>query len=555
LGGESILPKTDSSVQQSTLQHSPSLERPFDEFRARLAGYGRWTYRAAWALEIAAAIIGLGTGLILGYQAASATDNVEAMALVLASAPFFMVALAELTKIPIATLLFSASWKWRPILAVFLFSLAFITFETVFFGLERAATLRQLEIEQFTARVSALTGEQQSIASSMKDILSARGPAAAQENYERINKLAEAERQSIQKLIDEHKKELTESASSTPQIEAAKRAVIQRQDRRRKLVGERDAEIEAAVTQFENQRDSFVERMNGSNVPPALMRRWADELAALRNPRPGIIDRYKQQLNDLDEEIESLQSKLDLLALESTELSDLQRSNWERRRDDLIAQRDATILRWSAALGEARQGLEDAQKREGLKAQTLESHRIRQETISSDLAALKSKMVPIARQDQIRRFAGRIFGKNPEDVSVDEANIIAVVWFGSLAILAALAGPITAIVALGLQRVAASDNRKVDGRLKHLLRRLLLSWRWKRVRTVEVPVEVPIEKEVEVEKRVEVPVEKVIKEILYLPVLTDDPNETHRLLSQDIPSEIADLIKVKAKGGSNGSQT
>lgn len=58
----------------------------------------------AWALEIAAAIIGLATGLALGFQAFSASHTATAMDLTLASAPFFMVAIAELTKIPIATL-------------------------------------------------------------------------------------------------------------------------------------------------------------------------------------------------------------------------------------------------------------------------------------------------------------------------------------------------------------------------------------------------------------------------------------------------------------------
>ena len=65
--------------------------------RERLASYGKWTYRAAWALEITAALIGLATGLVLGFQASVNAGGTEAVNLVLASAPFFMVALAELT--------------------------------------------------------------------------------------------------------------------------------------------------------------------------------------------------------------------------------------------------------------------------------------------------------------------------------------------------------------------------------------------------------------------------------------------------------------------------
>src|SRR5258708_3847351 len=108
--------------------------------REQLAGYGQWTYRGAWALEILAALIGLATGMALGYQAFSTADpgSVTSTDLALASAPFFMVAVAELTKIPIATLLFSVSWFWKPLVFIFLLALAGITFETVFMGLERA---------------------------------------------------------------------------------------------------------------------------------------------------------------------------------------------------------------------------------------------------------------------------------------------------------------------------------------------------------------------------------------------------------------------------------
>src|SRR5262245_51950583 len=115
--------------------------------RDKLATYGQWTYRGAWLLESVAATIGLATGIVLGLQAAQANSEVTAVDLTLASAPFFMVALAELTKIPIATLLFSASWLWKPILTIVLGLLALITFETVSMGLERAAALRQLEHE------------------------------------------------------------------------------------------------------------------------------------------------------------------------------------------------------------------------------------------------------------------------------------------------------------------------------------------------------------------------------------------------------------------------
>ena len=67
------------------------------------------------------------------------------------------------------------------------------------------------------------------------------------------------------------------------------------------------------------------------------------------------------------------------------------------------------------------------------------------------------------------------------------------------------------------------------------------------MRSVRVPVDVVVEKEVE--KYIEVPVEKVVKEILYVPILTDDPEALRQALHQDMPPEIADLVKVSANRG------
>ena len=46
------------------------------------------------------------------------------------------------------------------------------------------------------------------------------------------------------------------------------------------------------------------------------------------------------------------------------------------------------------------------------------------------------------------------------------------------------------------------------------------------------------------EKRVEVPVERVVKEILYVPILTDDPEAVRRALNATLEKDIADLVTV-----------
>ena len=142
---------------------------------------------------------------------------------------------------------------------------------------------------------------------------------------------------------------------------------------------------------------------------------------------------------------------------------------------------------------------------------------------------------------KFRRIAARLYGMKPENVTPEQAGFVSNVWSGSLAMLAALAGPVTAIVALALQSIASRNEKATQGgKLSRLARRLVLGWRWRRVRTVTVPVAIPVEKEVE--KRVEVPVERVVKEILYVPILTDDPEAVRRALNQTLDKDIADLV-------------
>ena len=96
---------------------------------------------------------------------------------------------------------------------------------------------------------------------------------------------------------------------------------------------------------------------------------------------------------------------------------------------------------------------------------------------------------------------------NPEDVTAEQADRISVIWFGSLALIAALAGPLTAMVSLGLQRIG--EHKPVPSKLSTLLRIWLLRWRFRRTRRVEVTKEVFVDRPVD--KIVEVPVERIVQ--------------------------------------------
>jgi hypothetical protein len=523
----------------------------------KLATYGQWTYRAAWTMEVVAAGLGLATGLALAYQAYSesfgTTVSITTVDLVLASAPFFMVALAELTKIPVATLLFSTSWKWKPILFVFLAALAVITFETVFLGLERAATQRQLAYERIMQKMQVQEAKKAGLEDFINRAISSDEVANAQEQLDKLRAQADGEFDRVRKEMVRLDEETLSPVKNNPEYAGINLQIEQLSADRDKLVGERDREVQQATEGFERQRESYTKRINDAQTAgdAALADRYIKELGQLKNPRNAIVQRYEPRITGLDAQIAEQRGRLRELLKTNSSISDTTRARVESRRKELERQLAALEAQWAPRLDAAREALASSQTTAAGKQYDIEKVRKELDGVGVSLAELEQERIPMARNDQVRRLAGRIYGARPEDVTTEQESFISLLWFGSLAALAALAGPIVATVALGLQRVAEYRQTQTEGKLSRLIRRMLLRWRFRRTRKVEVKVEVPVEREVE--KRIEVPVDRVVKEILYVPILTDDPDMLRKTLAQDLPPEVAELVKVGMKGQSSGS--
>lgn len=508
-------------------------------------------------MEVVAATLGLATGLALAYQAYTESFgtkvSVTTVDLVLASAPFFMVALAELTKIPVATLLFSASWKWKPVLFVFLAALAVITFETVFLGLERAATQRQLTYERIVQEMQVLEAKKAGLEDFISRAISSDEIANAQAQLDKLRAQADAEFDRVRREMVRLDQEMLSPVKNNPEYAGINLQIEQLTADRDKLVAERDREIQQATEAFERQRESYTKRISGAQTAgdSDLADRYIRELAQLKNPRNAIVQRYETRITALDAQIADQRSRLRELLKNNSSISDATRTRVENRRKELERQLANLEAQWAPRLDAAREALANAQNTASGKQSDIEKARKELDGVSVALAELEQERIPMARNDQVRRLAGRIYGARPEDVTTEQESFVSLLWFGSLAALAALAGPIVATVALGLQRVAEFRQGQTEGKLSRLLRRMLLRWRFRRTRKVEVKVEVPVEKEVE--RRIEVPVDRVMKEILYVPILTDDPEMLRKFLAQDLPPEIADLVKVGMKGQSSGS--
>ena len=321
-----------------------------------------------------------------------------------------------------------------------------------------------------------------------------------------------------------------------------------------KLASERDTKIREEIISFERQRDSYVERIANlrRNGETEVARRYEEELSKLANPRRRIELQFQPQIARLETDISNLKIEFEKLQANSPPMSTAQRSALNSRRDELRQRQQQVDSEWEDKRSVARKQFDDAQILEAAKQRSVEVDQKRKDTISLQMTEAQTQRIELARTDQIRRIAARFYGVRPELATEDQAGFISVLWFGSLAMLAALAGPLTAIVALSLQKIgSASDEYLHRSSFTKLVRRLLITWRWKRTKTIKIPIEVPVEKIVE--KRIEVPVETVVKEILYVPVLTDDPEALQRTLKEKLPADVADLVSINFRGKRNAS--
>jgi hypothetical protein len=134
--------------------------------------------------------------------------------------------------------------------------------------------------------------------------------------------------------------------------------------------------------------------------------------------------------------------------------------------------------------------------------------------------------------NQVYRMAQWWFSKeSAADLDRKDVMVIATLWFGSLAMLIAVTGILLAFASYVIRDPYIEDHAGPRDNLSSLtkksynsFRRLVIYWRRVQRRPIIKEVEKEVIKEVPVEKivRVEIPVEVIRKEIVHIPLYTQD---------------------------------
>jgi len=518
----------------------------------KLESYGEWTYRGAWILEITAAIVGLSIAALLLYQSLQQGGWSAVINMIPFIGASVMVAFAELTKIPLATLLFTAPLGFKPFVLVALLGMAFITFESVFQGLEQSITIRQLDYQDVVDdlkkvqsdialiesgdTLDRLSSDKSKLESSIAG-LEARLIAAEEQRKNRksnvlMNQLPNDLAAELANLRAESQRTQSLLAVATNEFETWK---AERQGRYDDQKRSWEEQIKTYVSQDMRAEAKAIQKKLDSFAHPRTKPDWKKkdaEYSKLESESRTIIQKTGSRIDDI---LKSARTDPAVVL----------------KLDEVDAEADENRKQIEDQIGKAQTQLLKIQDDENRALTTSLADNERLSLLRQQEAELESQRRRKAQLDQIRRLAASGFFSGDEDIKAEDvsdaaAKKVGVIWAGSLAVLAALVGPLTAIVALALQSIADHERRKTRNargkpvrtrgvlhKLFYSIRSLVVNWRRKRVET-------RIQ-----EREVQVP------QYVYVPVPMDNPQELLDFLDNELPDE----VKAEVEGRVLGLQT
>lgn len=547
---------------------------------------------AAAAIGLFIALLTIYSAREQAMEASGSLSLINNMNSILGGIPFLMVAVIELCKIPLATAYFHAGTRfWRVIFLFGLLFLLVITFETMMNGFERFLTTRTLalnesrdtaellrddisRIETEIIELEALTAD--SIRGAYQVQIDQIESSRAKELQENVQAVATAQEtygindsgavqtsiSAIDKELDRIERELEQELKAIREQTSEESSSISK-----KITEERDKlearlmQVRLQLRQLHAQEDVELDKASIFSTS-SVREKFETRRKPLENDQVDIQD----QLNKLSvtNQTGDINQSADI-ALRET------RNRYEERRQELLDRRDAFSARLQLAerktassLKPTLQALEQqrvsiTQKYDTQSEQArvrfneqMEELKIREESTSvrrEKLTTLREHLhdqrrgiTRLAQDNQVYRVARWMFDKeSAADLTQREINITTLVWFGSLAAITAWTGTLLAFGGLvvkyehGRHRHRSDKNGAIN-KLARTLRRYI-AYKRKRareplikvveneiIRTVEVIKEVPVDNIV----LRDVPVEVVRKEMVYVPLLTDDEDLVHR---------------------------
>jgi len=496
--------------------------------------------------------------------------------------PFLMVAIVEITKIPFVGATYKTSnSKWKFIFATSLFFLAFITFESALNGFERNFHSLIFSIDKHKKELVAVEEEILPLDEKRHKLANLTASGIETEYSQRHSIISEERSRQADTIQDR-----IQGLRAASQTEYIRGLADQIEDRRQQVKGLRndrqreiDALIEASNQMTQNAASDLSTQRRSLQQQLGNEQNYLKELRISREKKiqdAGFFSESKveKQQNKLvtaqEEKVENLRSTLNQLSdndqqkkLRQSYNQDIEtvKDRYQKRVDKLNNKIQSLSLTMSKSLGSREKDIEKVIKNHMLELTRIEKKFAEQQSDNEtlrekELAKLsqndkliskldqvifdkKNKRVELRNlvnikvgDNQVYRMAQWWFNKeSAADLDRKDVMTIAGLWFGSLAMLIAVTGILLAFASYVIRDPYIEDHQHTNDTLKSLSKKSFNSFRrlviyWRRVQRKPIIKEVATEviKEIAVERivKVEVPVEIIRKEIVHVPLYTDD---------------------------------
>jgi hypothetical protein len=551
----------------------------------------------AWIIEIFAVATGLLISVLVGVSTYRQNELIDESGgvtdftnVLIAAIPFFMVSIVEFAKIPTAQATYATSnYFWKLIFSLLLVFLAFITFETALNGFERNFTSLNFEVSKLTNDRETLVQQYDYLIEQNERDKSLTRDSVLSENEAQVQTLIVTRDTSLNTLLQQEA--TIQLAANNVLADAVRQRVSDLQSQRTSAINQRDQEISAlqgdtasrrealqnsasdkradlqrqlnnAEAELRNIRDEYTRRFEDATIftrggirsdyEPriALQQTRLEEinqqllefsvfdevdsqLGSGSSDSQVIYDRYQDRINSIDERIGVENSELARLA-GSTQV-DIERQRIqieaERARIQDQYQNDVEIIRQRRELD-----LENVVSRENRILDNENQMRV----LDTQILEINNLINEKAKDNQIYRLA-KMFDDDAQtvaDVDIGLVNLVAQIWFGSLAMVIAITGILLALASevvkdpIHNRKVTAGSYKSNFSSIRSLalaINRRLRSRPKTIIEIKELIREVPVEKIVFRDKIQEV----IKKEVIHVPIYTNDPS---LLRKQDVPT-------------------
>ncbi|WP_064791980.1 hypothetical protein [Shewanella woodyi] len=473
--------------------------------------YSRFLIRLAWTVEVIAVLIGFTISILMAVSAFKSISNFQntdlidsTSSIVVAGLPFLLVAVVELCKIPLVfTFMNVKSVLWRSIFLFFVFFLSLITFETMLNGFERnfsnlsrAIDNRKNEIVNVDTQIELIEKRRDHVQKFTEEELNAELAAQTElldtelsENLSQVElaknkQLASIDhgfeaglRQEIDRLMairDGYYRDWTKEKGVIEDRFTATIVgnVTGSKDERTRLL----AELNALKAEMKSEMDdsNFFTEAAVEKKYRALISEKERQLGTITTGYLGGSALEKQSLmeNQLRQQIEFVNSKYQRRVNDVNERIDAKKKEIGDRYAKNSRVRNAIINR---AKNEKNNFFSMTETAKGEVALYEEGKRIELEDISqrvfkydeqifelrNEQRLLNTQISHLINQNQVYRLAMYAYGKkDASEVDRHMVGVVALFWFGSLALIAAVTGVMLALASFYLRRFAVEMDEK-----------------------------------------------------------------------------------------------